>query len=181
MTPFCEEENDIVFIYYLLERDYFEILFIICICGYTHTQSIVLDFFFWGGELYLWHMEAPRLGVELGYSCWLTPQPQQRRFWTMSVNYTIAHGNARSLTHWARPGINPATSWLLVGFICAAKGNSQFLNYIQVYFMWCRSQMQLWSCVAVLWCRPAAAAQIRPLAWEPPQATGAALEKTKSK
>ena len=32
----------------------------------------------------------------------------------------IAHGNARSLTHWARPGIKPATSWFLVGFISAA-------------------------------------------------------------
>ena len=30
-----------------------------------------------------------------------------------------------------------------------------------------------------LWCRLAAAASIRPLAWEPPYATGAALEKAK--
>ena len=28
-----------------------------------------------------------------------------------------------------------------------------------------------------LWCRPAAAARIRPLAWEPPYAVGAALQK----
>ena len=32
-----------------------------------------------------------------------------------------------------------------------------------------------------LWCRPAAIAPIRPLAWEPPCAAGAALEKTKKK
>ena len=30
-----------------------------------------------------------------------------------------------------------------------------------------------------LWCRPVATAPIRLLAWEPPYATGAALEKTK--
>ena len=30
-----------------------------------------------------------------------------------------------------------------------------------------------------LWCRPAAIAPIRPLAWEPPYASGVALEKTK--
>ena len=30
-----------------------------------------------------------------------------------------------------------------------------------------------------LWCRPAATALIRPLAWEPPYATGVALEKAK--
>ena len=32
-----------------------------------------------------------------------------------------------------------------------------------------------------LWCRPVATALIRPLAWEPPYAAGAALEKTKKK
>ena len=30
-----------------------------------------------------------------------------------------------------------------------------------------------------LWCRPVATAPIRPLAWEPPNAAGVALEKTK--
>ena len=32
-----------------------------------------------------------------------------------------------------------------------------------------------------LWCKPAAAAPIRPLAWEPPYATGAALKSKKKK
>ena len=32
-----------------------------------------------------------------------------------------------------------------------------------------------------LWYRPAATARIGPLAWEPPQAEGSALEKTKNK
>ena len=32
-----------------------------------------------------------------------------------------------------------------------------------------------------LWCRPAAIALIRPLAWEPPCALGAALERQKKK
>ena len=32
-----------------------------------------------------------------------------------------------------------------------------------------------------LWCRPAAVPLIGPLAWEPPYAAGAALEKTKNK
>ena len=38
----------------------------------------------------------------------------------LSVTYTLAHGKARSLTHWARPGIEPTTSWFLVVFITAA-------------------------------------------------------------
>ena len=49
----------------------------------------------------------------------------------MSVTYTTARGNARSLTHWARPGIEPATSWFLVGFInyCTTTGTPQSLEY----------------------------------------------------
>ena len=41
--------------------------------------------------------------------------------------------------------------------------------------LWCRSQKQLW-----LWCRSAAVAPIRPLAWEPLYAVGVAL-RTKNK
>ena len=35
----------------------------------------------------------------------------------MSATYATSHGNARSLTHWGRPGIEPASSWILVGFV----------------------------------------------------------------
>ena len=45
------------------------------------------------------------------------PEPQQLGIWAVSATYTTAHGNARSFTHWARPGIEPATSWFLVGFV----------------------------------------------------------------
>ena len=37
-----------------------------------------------------------------------------------SATYTTAHNNAGSLTHWVRPGIEPSTSWFLVGFVSAA-------------------------------------------------------------
>ena len=42
--------------------------------------------------------------------------------------YTRAHGNARSLNHWARPGIEPANSRFLVTFInhCATTGTTQW-------------------------------------------------------
>ena len=40
---------------------------------------------------------------------------------------------------------------------------------------------RIWLALLWLWCRPAATALIRPLAWEPPNAAGAALEKTKKK
>ena len=56
-------------------------------------------------------MEVPGLGVNWSYSCQPTPQPQQRGIQATSVTYTAAHGNARSLTHWARPGMEPTSSW----------------------------------------------------------------------
>ena len=37
----------------------------------------------------------------------------------MSVTYTTAHGNVRSLNHWAGPGIEPVSPWILVGFVSA--------------------------------------------------------------
>ena len=37
----------------------------------------------------------------------------------VSATYTAAHGNARFLTHWVRPGIEPTSSWVLVTFITA--------------------------------------------------------------
>ena len=46
--------------------------------------------------------------------------PQPRQIWASSVTYTTAHGNAGSLTHWARPGIERASSWFLVGFVSTA-------------------------------------------------------------
>ena len=33
--------------------------------------------------------------------------------------YTTAHGNVGSLNHWVGPGIEPESSWILVGFITA--------------------------------------------------------------
>ena len=57
-----------------------------------------------------------------------TPEPQQRGIRAASATYTTAG----SLTHWARPGIEPATSWFLVGFISAAPRQE-----LLCFFFWC--------------------------------------------
>ena len=49
------------------------------------------------------------------------PQPQQHWIWASSATYSTASGNAGSLTHWERSGIEPTTSWVPVGFISAAQ------------------------------------------------------------
>ena len=36
-----------------------------------------------------------------------------------SVTYTTAHSNAGCLTHLSRPGIEPVSSWIIVGFVTA--------------------------------------------------------------
>ena len=42
------------------------------------------------------------------------------------------------LTHWARPGIEPATSWFLVGFISAAPQRHllEFIFYVFINTLW---------------------------------------------
>ena len=57
-----------------------------------------------------------------------------------SANYTTARDNARSLTHWARPGIEPATSWFLVGFVnhWATTGTPTDL-FLSEHIVWSRN------------------------------------------
>ena len=45
------------------------------------------------------------------------PQSQQCQIPAASVTYAAAFGSAGSLPHWTRPGVKPASSWLLVGFV----------------------------------------------------------------
>ena len=49
-----------------------------------------------------------------------------------SATYTTAHGNGGSLTCWARPGIEPTSSWILVGSLLL--GHWEFLN-VFYYFV----------------------------------------------
>ena len=60
-------------------------------------------------------MEVPRARVELELklpAC-ATATPDPRHIWS----YTVGFGSARSLTHWVGPGIEPASSWILVGVV----------------------------------------------------------------
>ena len=49
-----------------------------------------------------------------------------------SVTYATAHCNAGSLTHWLRPGIESASSWMLVRFVSAEP--RQELPFTSFYF-----------------------------------------------
>ena len=77
-------------------------------CGHMDFSAGLFFFFLLFLGLNPGPMEASRLEVEL--------EPQLPAYtsatatwdlWTASATYTRAHGNARSLTHWTRPVIEP--------------------------------------------------------------------------
>ena len=89
---------------------------------FIYLFLVFLSFFL---GLHPQHMEVPRLGVP-SYPTGLHhshsnvgSKPHQRWIQATSSTYTAAHSNARSLTHWARPGIKPLSSWIIVRFISA--------------------------------------------------------------
>ena len=65
---------------------------------------------------HLWHMDVPGLGVKSELKLKPIPQSQRHRIQATSSTCTTACSNARSLTHWKRPGIEPASSWIPVRF-----------------------------------------------------------------
>ena len=67
------------------------------------------------------HMEVPRLGVKLESQlpAYATAPATQD---PSHVCDATAHSNTRSLTHWAKPGVTPTSSWILVRFVIAEPG-----------------------------------------------------------
>ena len=82
-------------------------------------------------------MEVPSLGVESATAASLSHSHSNAG--ATSATHTTAHGNARSLTHWERPGIKSTTSWFLVRFVSTAPqqelcGTSFLLKVIQLVY-----------------------------------------------
>ena len=75
----------------------------------TGSDIVHFFFFFFLLAMHLWLMEVPGLGVELELQLRPSPQPRQHQSWATSA----ACGHARSLTHWASPGIECASSRIL--------------------------------------------------------------------
>ena len=102
----------ILFIYLFIHL--FTLILYLCIIYLMYVCMYVFICFL---EPHLWHREILGQGQNQSHSCWHMPQPQQFRFLAMSGAYTTAQGNAGSPTHRARPGIEPVSSWILVGFL----------------------------------------------------------------
>ena len=85
---------------------------------------------------FLWRL-LRHMGLNQSCSHRPMPEPQQHRIQAESATYAPAHGNTGSLTRWARPGIEPATLWFLVGFInhCATKGPPVYLFLVRTFIL----------------------------------------------
>ena len=71
---------------------------------------------------------CPDKGLNWSHSCRPMSQPQSRWIQAISSNYTTALGNAGSLTHWARPRIEPSTSWYESGSLPLSHDRNSILN-----------------------------------------------------
>ena len=89
-------------------------------------------------------MEVPRLGVNWSCSCGPTPQPQECRIQATSATHTTAHGKARSFTYGESPRIEPATSWILVGFVTTEPQQELPCEKFGIWLLTLRSYRQLY-------------------------------------
>ena len=83
--------------------------------------------------LHAWHMELPRLGVKSKLQ--LLAYTTAEATWDRSRICDLHHSswNARFLTHWMRPGMEPTSSWILVRFISAAPQRGL---WFLIYLFW---------------------------------------------
>jgi len=63
------------------------------------------------------HMEFPKVGVQLELQLPASARATTSGIQVASATYTTAQSNAGFLTHWSRPEIEPASSWMLAGFV----------------------------------------------------------------
>ena len=96
--------------------------------------------FFEGFTHSIWRF--PGQGSNGSCSCQTMPEPQQHQIPAESATYTTAHSNTGFLTHWGRPGIKPASSWMRIHFCCVPMGTPsqrsfqwKLLDHYQ--FEWC--------------------------------------------
>ena len=103
--------------------------FFLCKFRPVGSLYLLLLLFFFSGP-HPQYMEVPSLGVKLELQL-----PACTTVTATSVTYTTVHGNTRSLTHWLRPGIEPTTSWFLVGLVCTVPLQQWFNSCLWKHFV----------------------------------------------
>ncbi len=84
-----------------------------------HSLNLLFFFSFFFLGPHPWQMEVPRLGVELELQLLVYATATAMQDLSHICDLHHSSQQHRSLTHWARPGIEPASSRMLVGFSTA--------------------------------------------------------------
>ena len=126
-----------------------------CIC----VKVSYFVFSFYGHTCSIGKFPVPRLGVK--------SELQLPAYTTATATATQDPSHICDLRHslWQQQIFNPLSE---------ARDQTRIRRCCE---LWCRLQTRLRSVLLWLCCRPAAVAHLRPLAWEPPYAAGAALKK----
>ena len=113
--------------------------------AFLFVYSFHFSFFFFFTQLYLQHKDIPRLGSNQSCSFRPMSQPWQHQVWATSATYASVCGNAGSLTHWAKPRIEPKSSqrWHLVLNHLSHNGNSSSCLLVEGYITECARKFTL--------------------------------------
>ena len=77
-------------------------------------EDVLIKRWLWTFSFFFFSQARGRIGPT---AAGLHHSHSQHRIQAASVTYTTADGHAASLTHWARPGMEPVSSWLQVRFV----------------------------------------------------------------
>ena len=91
---------------------------------------------------HLLHMEVAR-GQIRAAAANLHHSHQPHQIQAASATYAAACGNSGSLTHWARPGIDPASSWTLCQIPNLLSHNGNYWRYFLIVANWWKCSWHL--------------------------------------
>ena len=108
-------------------------LFHISIHSIKDTGSLFLCYKVHSLYIYIFFFRLFRVAPA---ACWSFQA--RGRIIAVAAGLCHSHSNARSLTHWARPGIEPTSSWILLGFLTTAPSRELptffFFFFLTQYF-----------------------------------------------
>ena len=102
---------------------------------FTFCWFLFSSFFFNAFLGHLGHMEVPRLRVE--WELQLHHSHSNTRTELCLWPTTTSHGNTGSLTHRVRPGIKPASSWILVELVTTEPLQELQFCWFLSFFLFC--------------------------------------------
>ena len=101
-----------------------------------YLSIYIYIFFFFLLFRAIWKFPGTEVESKLQLLAMPQPRPQWRQIWATSVTYMAACGNAGSLTHWARLGMEPKTSWTLCRVLNPLSHDGTPLALVFIHSSW---------------------------------------------